>query len=107
MATTTSRPHARPTGEVSLPTFNGLDPVLSVSGIGHYFGVSKVLAHKWARTSPDFPEPFAMPPSGALYATADVIEWAKRHERKRAGGPREAGDPRAPSARGRRRARAA
>lgn len=91
--------HARPIGTVELDRYADLDPVLSISGVAAYFGVSKMLASKWSRESGDWPAPFATPPSGALYATSDVIEWGKVHERARGGGPRESGDPTPPSAR--------
>lgn len=94
-----ARKHPEPTGAVEVPTYRDVDPVLTVGAIGDYFGVSKQLAAKWARESKDFPGAFASPPSGALYVTADVIAWGQRHERKRAEGPREAGDPRPPSVR--------
>lgn len=101
------RKHPEPTGTVELDTYRDLDPVLTVGGVAAYFGVTKQLAAKWARVSPDWPEPFAytQPPqpgeekrSGALYRTTDVIAWAKAHERRRAEGPREPNDPRPPSA---------
>lgn len=91
------RQHARPTGEVTVPTYRDLDPVVTVSGIADYFGVSKPLANKWTMTSDDFPEPLARLPTGAIYVTADVIEWGRRHERQRGGGPRARGDNRPPS----------
>lgn len=101
------RRHPDPVDMVAVPVFRDLDPVLSVGAIGDYFGVSKGLASKWVRESPDWPSPFATPPSGTLYLTAEVIEWGKRHERKRAEGPRDAGDPRPPSVRKGRRRKAA
>lgn len=91
-----ARRHPEPTGELALPTYRDLDPILGVGGIGDYYGVSKGLAAKWARGA-DFPEPIAQPRSGALYRTADVIAWGVAHERKRGEGPRAAGDPRPPS----------
>lgn len=94
-----ARKHPDPVGALEVPTYRDIDPVLTVGGVGDYYGVSKGLAAKWARESPDFPEPFARPGSGALYVTADVIDWGRRHERKRAEGPRPIGDPRPPSAR--------
>jgi hypothetical protein len=89
---------------VTLATYRDVDPVLTVGGIAAYFGVDRQLAAKWARESRDFPEPFAHPPAGAVYATQDVIAWGERHERRRSEGPRPAGDPRPPSARRRRKA---
>lgn len=97
-----ARKHPEPQGTYVVPSYaprEKLDPVLTVGGIGDYFGVSKGLAAKWARESADFPEVFARPGSGAIYVTAEVIEWGKAHERKRAEGPRQAGDPRPPSVR--------
>ena len=102
-----ARKHPAPIGSIQVPVFRDLDPVLSVGAIGDYFGVSKGLASKWARESPDFPEVFAKPPSGALYVTAEVIAWGVRHERKRSEGPRPIGDPRLPSVRKATRRRAA
>jgi hypothetical protein len=93
------RKHPDPVDALTLPTFRDLDPVLSIGGVAAYFGVSKVLASRWARESKDWPAPIAKPPSGTLYATAAVIEWGKAHERPRGGGPREAGDPTPPSQR--------
>jgi hypothetical protein len=96
------RKHPEPVATVEVPVYHArseLEPILSVSGVGDYFGVSKGLAAKWVRESPDFPEVFARPGSGSVYLTAEVISWGERHERPRAGGPREAGDPRPPSVR--------
>jgi hypothetical protein len=91
------RRHPDPVGAVKVPTYRDLDPVLSVSAVAAYYGVTKGLASKWARERSDWPAPFATPPSGALYLTADVIAWGQTNERKRAEGPRPAGDPRPPS----------
>jgi hypothetical protein len=102
-----ARRHPEPTGAIEVPVFRDVEPVLSVSGVADYFEVSKQLVARWAKR-PDWPSPFARPPSGALYRTADVIEWAKANERKRGEGPRASHDPRPPSAqKARRRPRAA
>lgn len=89
--------HPEPVGAVEVPTYRGLDPVMTVGAAADYFGVKKQLVARWA-TRGDWPSPFAAPRSGALYLTADVIAWGKANERGRAEGPREAHDPRPPSA---------
>jgi hypothetical protein len=91
------RKHPEPVGKVTVPVYRDLDPAMTVGGFADYFGVKKQLVAKWARESPDWPSPFATPTSGAIYLTAEVIAWADRHERKRAEGPRPAGDARPPS----------
>jgi hypothetical protein len=92
------RKHPEPVGVAEVSVYRDLPPILSVGGISDYFGVSKQLAAKWARESPDWPAPFAEVPAGSMYLTSEVIAWGERHERKRAEGPRPSGDPRPPSA---------
>src|SRR4051794_17978652 len=97
-----ARRHPEPVGAVEVPTYRDLAPVMGVGSVADYYGVSKQLAAKWARESRDWPDPFAVLSTrgaGTLWRTVDVIEWGKRHERKRAEGPRDAGDPRPPSQR--------
>lgn len=91
------RRHPEPTGAVEVPVYRDVDPVMSVGAVADYFGVKKQLVARWA-TRPDWPSPFATPRSGALYLTADVVEWGKANERPRGGGPRASHDPRPPSA---------
>lgn len=91
--------HPEPVGSVTLPTYADLGPLMSVSDVAAYFGVTKSLAAQWTRGG-DWPEPIAKLSSGAVYATGAVIAWGKAHERSRGGGPREAGDPTLPSRRG-------
>lgn len=73
-------------------------PIMGVTEVATYAGVSRQLAAKWARTWNDWPAPFAVLSAGTFWATDSVLDVLRAHERKPGQGPREAGDPRSPSA---------
>lgn len=72
-------------------------PVVGIGDIADVFAVSKQLASKWARTWPDWPQPYADIRAGLVWETQAVLAVAAEHERKPGEGPRAAGDPRPPS----------
>lgn len=70
---------------------------MGVGDVAKYYGVSKQLVAKWARTWPDWPKPYAALSAGTFWRTEDVKAVCDAHERRKGQGPRPAGDPRPPS----------
>jgi hypothetical protein len=80
--------------EVVVPN---LPPIMGLTEVANYAGVSRQLAKKWTATWGDWPAPYAVLAAGNIWQTDDVKDVLKRHERTPGAGPRAVGDPRPPS----------
>lgn len=71
-----------------------LPPIMGISEVAGYYGVSKQLVYKWTHRS-DFPEPVAGPDHptrplsmGQLWDADAVKRWGRKHGRSKGSGPR-------------------
>jgi hypothetical protein len=74
-----------------------LPPIMGLSEIADYFGVSRQLARKWTATHDDFPAPYVELRMGKTWRTSEVLAYGKRRGRQQGAGPRPSGDWRATS----------
>jgi predicted DNA-binding transcriptional regulator AlpA len=70
--------------QLAAPNLAGVGELVMAAEIAQMFGVSRQAVHLWyqQRARSGFPEPVDVVKAGAIWRTADVVEWARSRGRE-------------------------